>query len=363
MSAEKREHEPVRTKDGWWCRECLKSWKCKPKSACKGSVVFTWWDAVPEHLKTTTQLGKEGLKPGPYYRALIDTTKYRGGLYKLFDVAEATPKRKTSAAQLRALDRAREAADRQRRTCPGCERLVEDAYEFTVNQGICSRCAEARFSAMLTKDRQEAAEWARGLLADPNLVLLDLETTGLYDAEIVQLGVLSKEGEVLLERLVKPEGDYWDTLRRERGEKVPLITSGATAVHGISDADVADAPGFIELEAALLDVLEGKTVAVYNLSFDQGVLRRELMRLYERRHDLTELSSIEQRDAQSAFARTWLSAVTWEDVMEPYAAFVGEWHEYYGDYRWQPLNGAHQAIEDCRACLDLLKEMAAGLVM
>ena len=109
---------------------------------------------------------------------------------------------------------------------------------------------------------------------------------------------------MLLERSVKPEGDGWDSLRRERGEDLPLIKPGATAVHGITATDVMDAPRFIGLEASLLNVLRGKTVAVYNLAFGQGVLRRELMRLYEHHHDLIEpATSMGQRNAQSVFVK------------------------------------------------------------
>jgi DNA polymerase III subunit epsilon len=45
--------------------------------------------------------------------------------------------------------------------------------------------------------------------------------------------------------------------------------------------------------------------------------------------------------------------------MEWYAQYYGEWSSYYEDYKWQPLNGGHNAIVDCLACLDLIKEMAA----
>ena len=225
----RRAHTPVRTKDGWWCSGCLKSWKAKPRSACQGRAVYTWWDQVPATLKTKTQLGKEGLNPGPHHRAFIDTTKYKGGLYKLFDQKEAVPKRKVSPAQASALQKARETADHKRRTCPACKGLVEDSHELYTHRGVCYRCAEAQFNAMLTKDRQTSTAWAKALLANPDLVLLDFETTDLYDADIVQIGVLSARGEMLLETLVKP---------------TKPISPGATAVHGITAEDVKNAPTF-----------------------------------------------------------------------------------------------------------------------
>ena len=201
--SDKRRHAPVRTDGGWWCKVCLKSWKSKPRSICHGATTYTWWEQAPEHLKTKTQLGKEGLKPGPHHRAYMDTTKYRGGYYKLFDVKEAVPKRKVSAAQQKVLERARHAAEEKRRTCPSCKTLVGSAHEL-YGDGICDACADAEFEAMRSRDRAEAAQWARDLL-EQDLVILDLETTRLESAEAVQIGVLAKSGEVLFDQLVKPD--------------------------------------------------------------------------------------------------------------------------------------------------------------
>jgi DNA polymerase-3 subunit epsilon len=49
--------------------------------------------------------------------------------------------------------------------------------------------------------------------------------------------------------------------------------------------------------------------------------------------------------------------------MRQYAAFVGEWNEYHGNYRWQRLPGGdHSALGDARATLSLLKRMAAEVI-
>ena len=355
--SDKRRHAPVRTENGWWCSECLKSWKSKPRSICHGATTYTWWEQAPEHFKTKTQLGKEGLKPGPLHRAYMDTTKYKGGHYKLFDVTEAVPKRKVSAAQKRVLERARVAANEKRRTCSGCKRVVLRAYDLR-DDGICYSCIEAEFEAMRKEDKAEAVRWARQVLAR-DLVILDLETTQLESAEAVQIGVLAKTGKVLFDQLVKPD--------------LP-ITEGAAQVHGIRDGDVENAPRFVDVADDFLETLRGKTVVVYNLEFDKGVLRRELERAYLLRNGFAHhyeglparISAFqhwalpnEYEALSKEFVTNWFSAATWEDAMEPYAAFVGQWHEYWGNYTWQPLLGDHQAIGDCRACLELLQAMAA----
>lgn len=46
--------------------------------------------------------------------------------------------------------------------------------------------------------------------------------------------------------------------------------------------------------------------------------------------------------------------------MEWYAQWIGDWSDYWGNYRWQPLFGGHRALDDCLAALDYLKAMAAN---
>jgi hypothetical protein len=56
-------------------------------------------------------------------------------------------------------------------------------------------------------------------------------------------------------------------------------------------------------------------------------------------------------------AAAWLDAMQIEDVMIPYSDWVGDWSEYHGNNRWQPLDGGHRAGEDCLAVLDCLRAM------
>lgn len=45
--------------------------------------------------------------------------------------------------------------------------------------------------------------------------------------------------------------------------------------------------------------------------------------------------------------------------MLKYAQWYGEYSEYWGDYKWQPLPGGdHTALGDSLAALECLKEMA-----
>jgi hypothetical protein len=51
-----------------------------------------------------------------------------------------------------------------------------------------------------------------------------------------------------------------------------------------------------------------------------------------------------------------------DDVMVPYSDWVGDWDDYWGNNRWQPLGGDHRALGDCRAVLRRLAEMGAAVV-
>lgn len=85
-----------------------------------------------------------------------------------------------------------------------------------------------------------------------------------------------------------------------------------------------------------------------------------LQRDFRRRSSLFgELKRLE-RNQLTVTPQVWLSSIRWIDVMEPYAAYAGDWSETYASYRYQPLNGGHRAIGDCRARLELLQRMAAG---
>jgi len=185
-------------------------------------------------------------------------------------------------------------------------------------------------------------QWAIELLADPTLVILDTETTGLSnDSEAVQIGILSPQGEVLLDTLVKP--------------KYP-IPADATWIHGITNDMVADAPTILGLEDELKRLIYNKTVAVYNAPYDYRILWQSF-EVY---------SPVWLDDSDSG---CWLEFVEFTDVMDPYARHWGEWNDYHQSYKWQKLSNAcrqqgiiiedaHNAIGDCRMTLALLRKLA-----
>lgn len=175
-------------------------------------------------------------------------------------------------------------------------------------------------------DKRAATLWAQEVLADPAAIILDTETTGLGDADQVsEVAAINTAGETLLDTLVCPS--------------IP-IPAEATAIHGIDAAMVAAAPTFVEIYPDLRRLLDGASrIVVYNAAYDRRLLNQS--RLVGEHPIFRE-------------------PPPWECAMERYAAWYGEWNEYYGNYRWQRLDGGHRALGDCLATLARIKEMAIG---
>jgi DNA polymerase III subunit epsilon len=178
------------------------------------------------------------------------------------------------------------------------------------------------------QETQEAAAlWATKVLAQNDAFILDTETTGLDNrAEVCQIAIITMQGQILLNSLVKPTRP---------------ISANATRIHSITNAIVADAPTIADLAGQLREILGGATVVVYNSAFDLRILEQSLYAV------------------RAPFELPLFGAYTYECAMEAYAAWVGEWNHYYGNYRYQPLPGGdHTALGDCRATLGVLKRMA-----
>ena len=173
-------------------------------------------------------------------------------------------------------------------------------------------------------------EWARMLLAAQDWLIVDTETTGLDGAaEVVQLGLLSPDGTIILETLVRPTS------------RIPWQ---ATAIHGITDDHCATAPSYADLHHQVLGAITGKKVVCYNADYDRRLLH--------------------QSAALHGYRLPSDGTHTWECAMRQYARYVGEWNAGRGGYRLQKLppilgQAAHTAIADCRATLALLHRMAA----
>ena len=101
------------------------------------------------------------------------------------------------------------------------------------------------------------------------LVFFDLETTGVDTAkdrivEISMVKVMPNGDEVVRTRLINPQ--------------MP-IPADATAIHGITNDDVKDAPTFAQIAKSLAQFIEGCDFGGFNSNrFDLPVLVEEFMR-------------------------------------------------------------------------------------
>lgn len=183
-------------------------------------------------------------------------------------------------------------------------------------------------------EQASALEILRGVFERRNFVILDTETTGLNDGEICQIAIIDGAGTVLLDTLVKP---------------VLPIPIDATRVHGITDRDVATAPGWREIAPRVLDILTGHDVITYNAVYDRKMMHRS-----------AEHAGIEKID--------WKTFSPWYCAMEAYAEFYGDWNAYYQSYRWQRLSfaasncgvrveNAHNALGDCLMTLGVINHI------
>ncbi len=104
---------------------------------------------------------------------------------------------------------------------------------------------------------------------DRPLIFFDLETTGLHlkNDRIIELALIK----------ITPQGDVLEKVRRfNPGIPIP---PEASAVHGITDEDIADEAPFCARARSLMDMLDDCDLAGFNVRrFDIGMLIEEFKR-------------------------------------------------------------------------------------
>ncbi|MFN4845893.1 MAG: exonuclease domain-containing protein [Dolichospermum sp.] len=260
-------------------------------------IKYDYWggsNPPPDNLKTTKQLAELGLK-GVKTVAFIEARKYTIGLYDINDTNSVKSKRQATFKQLEALEKARKEARKK---------------------------AWVKKWGWIDKYRIEAVLKSRELLGTPDSwVILDTETTGLYNCEVIEIAVIDGHKNILLNTRIKPT--------------IP-IEYEAYQVHGISDNDLIYAPSFNVIYPRLKAAIKDKLVLIYNEDFDRNAIAH-----------CCKIRSLPLLQYQTSC------------MMYLYAGWYGCYSEYWNDFQWQKLPGGdHTALGDCLAVWDILQTMA-----
>ena len=188
----------------------------------------------------------------------------------------------------------------------------------------------------MTKSHINKLQAFLGMLREGNYVILDTETTGLNEAEICQISIIDNSGAVLLDTLVKP---------------ISSIPARVTAIHGITNDMVIDAPPWAAVTEQVASILTGRDVIAYNAVFDRKML-----------HTSAQACGLPKVD--------WKTFSRWWCAMEAFSEIYGVANGYRrGDYRYQslktaaayyriPVDHAHIALADCKTTLAVVQSMA-----
>lgn len=154
---------------------------------------------------------------------------------------------------------------------------------------------------------------------------LDFETTGLYPGtdSIIEAGAVIYFG--------GREIDSFQTLIRPAGD----IPAAATAVHGINNSMVADAPELEEVFTGLLEFIDGAVLVGHNINFDLSFLDAGCRRCGHRMPSAPGIDTC-------SFARSVLKgerSYSLENLSLRYGLGNGN---------------HHRALDDARCCIGLL---------
>lgn len=170
---------------------------------------------------------------------------------------------------------------------------------------------------------------------DVPIAMLDVETTGRDAGQdrVIELGiVVGRRGEIVAKYnwMVNPGRP---------------IAAEAQAVHGISDADVANAPSFETIAHEVKKALEGCVPAAYNAAFDKAFLQAEMSRAKVTAQDVPAM----RREVE------WVDPLVWARELQS-----DERSRALGDVAARlgvKLENAHRASDDAEAALHVLYKL------
>lgn len=349
-------HALQQNENGYTCNHCCLTWKQAPSGMCPGVKVYSYPSIPWDQLATYTMLKRQKLKPanaeqpdGCYFR--LKDKEY----VFLYRVDQAQPRRTPTEAQREAITKMREGLKRAY-TCERCGWYDETHGQLRgrqyrhlrismlkVNDEERRYCEECREYLIWCYDRHVIEHNMSVTLESENappFLVLDTETTGLPDHaafQVVEVAAIDKTGVVVFHSLVKPD--------------IPM-PEAATAIHGLTDADLADAPTFAEIWPALSELLARYELWTYNADFDKAAILGSAERF-----NLAIPPEVEKSNR-------------WHCLMLDFARYYGEYSAYHGNDRYQELYTAcaelgvqgsdyHRARGDALNALGVMRALAA----
>lgn len=194
----------------------------------------------------------------------------------------------------------------------------------------------------MTLTPQEALAQFRRWAADPRLLVLDTETTGL-EGDVVELAVTDLTEQPLLDVQVRPTTPF---------------TQRAIELHGIRPEHVAQLPLISAHASPLASVLAGRTVVTFGAAFDTGSVTRSFDHAQPDWRETTPLEPL---------------LGGWGCVMNAYADYAAVQDRKGRGNRWFSLQAAceregvetgdlrlHRAMSDARLTARLIRKLGAA---
>ena len=312
------------------CRVCQWSWPTRRQSACPGVPRYAYgaWPPTLHPAGELIRLGREIplTADGCAYQLLEPHW-----LWLYYDDREIAPFNysppKTFRARLRAFFEGGETM------CQVCGYQPTDQYAGTIVDGLCRTC---QFQRSWCQQVLDIRHWAQSMLRDEHAVLLDTETTGLGDRDVViELALLSaSDRQLLYNSLIRPN------------QPIPWAVS---VRNSLRDEQMRSAPTFHQVWKDVLPILERyQTVISYSAAFHQARL-----------------------DWTAQLYGYRLPPLKWECLMTRYARFYGkvrpgddespfQWQSLYRACRQQKTTPSFlpKASEQVKAARRLLRAIA-----
>lgn len=199
--------------------------------------------------------------------------------------------------------------------------------------------------------KSNAVKLCQQLLADPDAVVIDTETTGLTQLdEVIQIAIINMAGECIFESFVQPVKAQ--------------IHPGAFQVHHISERYLVGAPTINKLN--LIDVLDLRTIVGYNIGFDARLLKQSAGAVADSKLftflDGPVWSSLAQRPTPNRacyFDAMYLYQNHWAQPKKTGGHLKQSLENACVQQGIRP-NWSHQALDDARSTLALIKRLAEG---